>query len=130
VSESASLFDGRLTARKDFTIRSDEILLRWIVSGPAGHIEVYAPVIAEGGFFRAPRAEIHRHAFAPSPESCEAKRGDCDLMSGGDCYFTAWWGHAAGKAWTRPDAEVWEFLRYAYGREFNPETPDQPEWSR
>ena len=120
----------RLTFRKDFAIRDDEILLRWIATGPAGSLEVYAPIVAKGGRFDAPRAEIHRHALVPTPESCEAERTDCDLMADGRCYFTAWWGHAARQAWSRSDEDVWEFLAYAYGREFNVEEIGQPEWSR
>lgn len=119
---------AELTQRKDFSVRDHDLLLRWIVSGPAGCIELYAPVDSD---LASPNAEIHRHALAPGLDYNEAHREDCDLIPGGGCYFSAWWGMAARKAYGRSDEDIWEFLRYAYGEVFHPDVPtEEPEWSR
>lgn len=110
-----------LVHRKDFALRNGEILLRWIASGPAGHIEFYVPYTSEQG---GSRGEIHLHRYSEDPESCGAWRNDCDLMDGARCFFMAWWGAAARDLWNHvseggTEKDVQDFLENAYAQQFN-----------
>lgn len=76
-----------LTTKCEVDERS--MLIRYVVAGPAGAVELRMDFKQEGVSLVLDRAEVHRHAHVPL-DATDGDRDDCDVLPSGHCHFNAY----------------------------------------